>query len=172
MTLHHVADMNIDLENNRLYWLNSGSATIQYLDLNHTNANITTVETGWGSRPSALALHRGELVWADSASSALRACRPPNCDNPRSLLAAPHAGNVPLHHTLSHWGSRPSALALHRGELVWADSASSALRACRPPNCDNPRSLLAAPHAGNVPLHHTLSHWGSLRPSNVCAAPR
>lgn len=33
--------MAMDAEENRLYWVNSGTATIQYLDLTHMN--VTTV---------------------------------------------------------------------------------------------------------------------------------
>ncbi|CAG9793152.1 unnamed protein product [Diatraea saccharalis] len=92
--LADVTSMTMDVEANRLYWVNSGSATIQYLDLNRTDANITTLPLGWGSRPSAMTVYNGEVVWADAATVSVRACKPPHCRQPRELLRGRDAEGV------------------------------------------------------------------------------
>ncbi|XP_063833945.1 prolow-density lipoprotein receptor-related protein 1-like [Ostrinia nubilalis] len=85
-----VSGLAVDADGNRLYWINTGTATIQYLDLDHMN--VTTLALEWGSRPAALALAGARLLWADAAGGALRSCRAPDCADSRPLLQ--HAGDV------------------------------------------------------------------------------
>ncbi|XP_046973357.1 prolow-density lipoprotein receptor-related protein 1 [Vanessa cardui] len=78
-----VTSMRVDIESNRLYWVNQASATIQYMDLN--TERVTTVPLEGGARPTALDVYAGELLWADAAGGALRACGRDRCERPRLL---------------------------------------------------------------------------------------
>lgn len=99
--------MRVDIESDRLYWVNQASATIQYIDLQtekvftvsmrsveiivgtyvHVGDGLTTahaqVPLAAGARPAALDVFAGELLWADGA--ALRACGRDRCERPRLL---------------------------------------------------------------------------------------
>ncbi|CAH2097282.1 unnamed protein product [Euphydryas editha] len=78
-----VTSMRVDIDSNRLYWVNQASATIQYIDLQ--TEKVFTVPLEVGARPTALDVYAGELLWADGATGALRACRRDLCDQPRLL---------------------------------------------------------------------------------------
>ncbi|XP_045762403.1 prolow-density lipoprotein receptor-related protein 1-like [Maniola jurtina] len=72
--------MCVDAQRERLYWVNLGSGTIQYIDLN--TEQLTTVALAAGARPAALTALAGELLWADAARGAVLACAPPRCAEP------------------------------------------------------------------------------------------
>ncbi|XP_039746200.1 low-density lipoprotein receptor-related protein 1 [Pararge aegeria] len=81
--------MCVDAEGERLFWVNLGSATIQYLDLRTEKA--ATVSLPAGARPAALDVSAGELLWADRARGAVLACAPPHCAAPAARAHAPGA---------------------------------------------------------------------------------
>ncbi|PZC71066.1 hypothetical protein B5X24_HaOG214171, partial [Helicoverpa armigera] len=62
----------VDVDADRLYWVNSGSSTIQYIDV--ATGKVTTLDLGRGARPTALEVYGDTLVWADAGDAALRAC--------------------------------------------------------------------------------------------------
>ncbi|XP_047035510.1 prolow-density lipoprotein receptor-related protein 1-like, partial [Helicoverpa zea] len=67
-----VTSLCVDVDADRLYWVNSGSSTIQYIDV--ATGKVTTLELGRGARPTALEVYGATLLWADAADAALRAC--------------------------------------------------------------------------------------------------
>lgn len=96
--------MCVDLDADRLYWVNAGSATMQYLDI--ASGKVTTVskqccrrrcvfevrvvvchaddilvqlETEARARPVALDVFGGELLWADGERGAIWACDKERC---------------------------------------------------------------------------------------------
>ncbi|CAH0717532.1 unnamed protein product, partial [Brenthis ino] len=81
--LARATSLQVDPESNRLYWVNEGSATIQYIDLK--TEKTYTLPLDIGARPTALALYAGEVVWADAATATLRACARDHCARPRVL---------------------------------------------------------------------------------------
>lgn len=76
--------MAVDLENNRVYWVNAGSATVQFLDV--ASRKVATLPLAAGAHPAALDVYGGEVFWADADSGALSACGATDCANPRLLL--------------------------------------------------------------------------------------
>lgn len=76
--------MAVDLENNRVYWVNAGSATIQFLDV--ASRKVSTLPLAAGARPAALDVYGGEVFWADGETGALSACGATDCAGPRLLL--------------------------------------------------------------------------------------
>ncbi|CAD0199585.1 unnamed protein product [Chrysodeixis includens] len=62
----------VDPDAERLYWVNAGSGSMQYLDV--ASGKLTTLESAAGARPAALDVHAGEVLWADAATAALYAC--------------------------------------------------------------------------------------------------
>ncbi|CAG5013242.1 unnamed protein product [Parnassius apollo] len=77
-----VTAMVMDVEHNRLYWINSGTATIQYYDVDM--GKLSTMSLSPGARPVALEVWAGRALWAD-ADGTLRSCAAPACRHPRVL---------------------------------------------------------------------------------------
>ncbi|CAK1543699.1 unnamed protein product [Leptosia nina] len=78
-----VTSMTLDAENDLLYWVNTASASIQYLDLATKTPITLALEVG--ARPSAIEVHAGQALWADAATGALRACAQRDCSRPTLL---------------------------------------------------------------------------------------
>ncbi|XP_041974246.1 low-density lipoprotein receptor-related protein 1 [Aricia agestis] len=80
----HVAGVTsfaIDIEKDRLYWVNLASAAIVYMDLK--KETVHTLPLHMGARPVALDVHGGEVLWADNSDATLRACDKDECGEPR-----------------------------------------------------------------------------------------
>ncbi|XP_045484331.1 low-density lipoprotein receptor-related protein 1B [Pieris rapae] len=78
-----VTSMTLDVDKDLLYWVNTASASIQYLDLRTNKA--TTLALPMGARPTAVEVYAGEIIWADSATGALLACAQRDCARLRIL---------------------------------------------------------------------------------------
>lgn len=76
--------MAVDLENNRVYWVNVGSATVQFLDV--ASRKVSTLPLGAAARPAALDVYGGEVFWADAEAGTLTACNATDGADPRLLL--------------------------------------------------------------------------------------
>lgn len=85
----------VDSDSERLYWVNAGSGSMQYLDV--PSGTLTTLETAAGARPAALDVHAGELVWADTATAALYACDKDRCAAHTTRLLRNDTGNAVWH---------------------------------------------------------------------------
>ncbi|CAD0203448.1 unnamed protein product [Chrysodeixis includens] len=79
--LSDVTSLVVDPDAERLYWVNAGSGSMQYLDV--ASGKLTTLESAAGARPAALDVHAGEVLWADAAAAALYACDKDRCAAPR-----------------------------------------------------------------------------------------
>ncbi|XP_059055810.1 prolow-density lipoprotein receptor-related protein 1-like [Achroia grisella] len=71
--LAHVHSMVVDHKLNRIYWVNTASATIQYID--RSVDKHSTLPLPGGSWPAALEVYGEEIIWANGRDDSLYACR-------------------------------------------------------------------------------------------------
>ncbi|CAB3232339.1 unnamed protein product [Arctia plantaginis] len=80
-----ISSMCVDIDSNRLYWVNTGSATMQYLDL--ATEKFYTLETqGSAARPVALEVYGDSLLWADGDEHTVRSCDKRSCAHDTNKL--------------------------------------------------------------------------------------
>ncbi|XP_060807225.1 prolow-density lipoprotein receptor-related protein 1 [Amyelois transitella] len=68
-----VASLTMDVESNRLYWVNLDASSVQYYDVGA--GKLFTLPLPPGSLPTALDVYGDEVIYADGADDTVRACR-------------------------------------------------------------------------------------------------